>query len=139
MQIKLAVKKTLMTIKSALPIILGVLMLISLLNPIFQKYYPLIFTGNYFIDPVLGAIGGSIAFGIPITAYVAGGELLTSGVSLLAVAAFVLAWTTVGLAMIPFEAKFLGKKLAYYRNGINFLGAIIISTLTILTLKLLGL
>lgn len=114
-------------------------MLINLLNPIFQKYYPLIFTGNFLLDPLIGAIGGSISFGIPITAYVVGGELLTRGVSLLAVTAFIMAWTTVGIAMIPLEIKFLGKKFAILRNFINFFIAIIISILTILTLKLLNL
>ena len=110
--LKTAAKKTLNSLKIAIPIILGILMLISIVNPIFQKYYPQLFTGNYFLDPLLGAVGGSIAFGIPITAYVAGGELLESGVSLLAVTAFILAWTTVGLSMIPLEIKFLGKKFA---------------------------
>ncbi|MFW6283485.1 MAG: hypothetical protein ACOC1P_05540 [Minisyncoccales bacterium] len=135
--LKTAASTTWKTIKLAIPMITGILMLIHLLNPLFQKYYPLLFTGNYFIDPLIGAIGGSIAFGIPITAYVAGGELLKSGVSLLAVTAFVLAWTTVGLAMLPLEIKFLGKKIAFYRNGVNFVMAILISILTILTLNFL--
>ncbi len=34
--------------------ILGILFLISLLNPLFQEYYPKIFTGSYFLDPILG-------------------------------------------------------------------------------------
>ena len=135
--LKTAAKKTLNSLKIAIPIILGILMLISIVNPIFQKYYPQLFTGNYFLDPLLGAVGGSIAFGIPITAYVAGGELLESGLSLLAVTAFILAWTTVGLSMIPLEIKFLGKKFALYRNGLNFIIAIVISVLTILTINLI--
>lgn len=135
--LKIAALKTWKTIKLAIPMIIGILMLIHLLNPLFQKYYPMLFTGNYFFDPLIGAIGGSIAFGIPLTAYVAGGELLNSGVSLLAVTAFVLAWTTVGLAMLPLEIKFLGKKIAFYRNGANFVIAILISILTILTLSLI--
>ena len=135
--LKTAFLKTLNTIKIAIPMIIGILMLIHLLNPLFQSYYPMLFTGNYFLDPFIGAIAGSIAFGIPVTAYVAGGELLNSGVSLIAVTAFVLTWTTVGLAMLPLEIKFLGKKIAFYRNGANFVMAILISILTILTLNFL--
>ncbi|MGD9275915.1 MAG: hypothetical protein PVJ67_01965 [Candidatus Pacearchaeota archaeon] len=136
--IKESAKKTFRVLKMATPIILGILLLLNILNPLFQKYYPLIFTGNYFLDPLIGALGGSIAFGIPFTAYITGGELLKSGVSLLAVAAFVIAWTTVGIAMLPLEIKFLGKKFAILRNTVNFVLAIIISTLTILTLHLLN-
>ncbi len=32
--------------------------------------------------------------------------------SLIAVTAFILTWTTVGLLMLPLESKFLGKKFA---------------------------
>jgi len=121
---KQAIVKTLNTFKISFPIIIGILMLISMLNPLFQKYYPKIFTGNYFIDPLIGAVGGSIAFGIPITSYIAGGELLENGVSLLAVTAFMLAWTSVGVAMIPIETASLGRKFAIIRNSVNFVASI---------------
>lgn len=125
--------KALRTFRISIPMIIGILLLISLMNPIISNYYGVIFTGNYFLDPILGAITGSIAFGIPITAYVVGGKLLDSGVSLLAVTAFIMAWTTVGLAMLPLEIKFLGKKFAITRNVLNFFLAIFIAVLTILT------
>lgn len=132
---KKALRKTIGTIKISLPIIIGVLLLISLLNEIFGGEYAKIFTGNYFLDPFLGAVLGSVSFGIPITSYVAGGELLKEGVSLLAVTAFVLAWTTVGIAMLPIEIESLGKKFALVRNSLNFVSAIVIAVLTIATLK----
>jgi len=135
--LKKAAFKTGNTLKIAIPMIIGILMLIYILNPLFQKYYPMLFTENYILDPFIGAIAGSIAFGIPVTAYVAGGELLNSGVSLLAVTAFVLTWTTVGLAMLPLEIKFIGKKIAFYRNSLNFILAIIISIFAILTLNII--
>lgn len=134
--LKEALRKTYANFKIAIPMILGILLLINLLNPLFQKFYPLFFTGNYLIDSFIGALLGSIAFGMPLTAYIAGGELLQSGISLIAVTAFILTWTTVGLAMIPLELKFLGKKFAIYRNLMNFFLGILISILVILTLKL---
>jgi hypothetical protein len=111
-------------------------MFISLVNPLLQNYYTTVFTDNYFLDPIIGAIIGSISFGIPIISYVTGEELLNNGVSLLAVTAFILAWTTVGIVMLPLESSTLGKKFAISRNLLNFFTAIIVSILTILTLQL---
>ncbi|HMB66081.1 MAG TPA: hypothetical protein VKO42_04345 [Patescibacteria group bacterium] len=134
-----SLRKTINNMKTAIPMIIGVLLLVNLLNPLFQKFYPKIFTGNYFLDPFLGALGGSVSFGIPLTSYVAGGELLAGGVSLLAVTAFILAWTTVGLAMLPLEIIYLGKRFAIWRNVVNFFFSIIVAILTIITLNFLGL
>lgn len=132
---KIAFQKTLQTLKISFPIVIGILMLISILNPLFEKYYPQIFTGNYFIDPLIGAIAGSVSFGIPVASYVAGGELIKEGVSLLAVAAFILSWSTVGVIMLPLEISNLGKKFAIWRNSLNFVISIVIAILTIITLK----
>ena len=115
----------------------GILLLINLLSPFLKNYYATIFTGNYFLDPLIGALVGSISFGIPITSFIISGELLKEGVSLLAVSAFILTWSTVGVAMLPLEISFLGKRFAIYRNLINFLFGIIIAILTILTLNLI--
>lgn len=134
-----SLRKTINNMKTAIPMIIGVLLLVNLLNPLFQKFYPKIFTGNYFLDPLLGALGGSVSFGIPLTSYVAGGELLAGGVSLLAVTAFILAWTTVGLVMLPLEIIYLGKRFAIWRNVVNFFFSIIVAILTIVTLNFLGL
>ena len=136
--VSIAAKKTYSTIKVAIVIMAGVLMFISFFNPFLEKYYPQIFTGNFLIDPIIGAIAGSIAFGIPITAYITGGELLKAGVSLLAVTAFILAWTTVGVAILPLEIKFLGKKFALWRNGVTFVLSIIIAILTYFVLGVIG-
>jgi len=134
---KIAFQKTFQTIKISFPIIIGILMLISILNPLFERYYSKIFTGNYFIDPLIGAVAGSVSFGIPIVSYVTGGELLKEGVSLLAVTAFILAWSTVGIMFMPLEISNLGKKFAFWRNSLNFASSIVIAILTIITLKII--
>jgi len=132
---KNALIKTLQNLKTSIPIVIGVLMLLNILNPLVQKYYPKIFTGNYFFDPLLGAIGGTVSFGVPVASYVIGGELLKEGVSLLAVTAFMLSWSTVYFIMLPLEITYLGKRFAILRNSINFVTSIVIAILTILTLK----
>lgn len=113
----------------------GILLLISMINVLSNGTYSNIFTGSKFLDPLIGALAGSLSFGIPITSYVVGGELRTQGVGLLAVTAFILSWTTVGVAMLPLEAKFFGFKFALYRNIINFVFSIIVAILTVTTLN----
>jgi hypothetical protein len=137
MSLKQSLFNTLQVFKAFMPVMIGLLLLINLLNVCFRDYYTDIFTGNPIFDPLIGTIAGSISFGIPVTSYIVGGELLEDGVSLLAVTAFVMAWTTVGLAMLPLEATFFGKRFAIVRNSINFFFSIIIAILTIYTLKVL--
>ena len=131
-----AILKTVQSFKTSLPIMIGILLLINLINLFAKDYYPNLFTGNLIWDPLIGALAGSFSFGIPITSYIVGGELLKEGISLLAITAFIMSWSTVGIAMLPLEAKFLGRRFAFVRNGLNFIFAIVISILVILTLNL---
>jgi len=124
------------TLKTSLPIMIGILLLINLINIFAEDYYSKLFTGNLILDSLIGALAGSFSLGIPITSYIVGGELLKEGISLIAITAFIMTWTTVGIAMLPLEAKFLGKRFALIRNILNFIFAIIISILVILTLSL---
>jgi len=137
MPVKQSVVNTIQVFKTFMPVMIGLLLFINLLNTCFRDYYTDIFSGNPVLDPLIGTIAGSISFGIPVTSYIVGGELLEDGVSLLAVTAFIMAWTTVGFAMLPLEATFFGKRFAITRNVINFFFAIIIAILTIYTLKVL--
>jgi uncharacterized membrane protein YraQ (UPF0718 family) len=136
-KIKKALRQTVNNFKMALPIMIGVFLLLSLISPFIKKYSATIFSGNIILDPLIGSLAGSISFGIPITSYIAGGELLGSGVNLMAVTAFMLAWTTVGIAMLPLEISTLGKKFAITRNIVNFLFSIIIAILAVATLNII--
>jgi hypothetical protein len=79
-----------------------------------------------------------VAAGHPLASYVLGGELLTEGVSLLAVTALIVSWVTVGVVQLPAEALLLGRRFAIYRNLICYFFAIAISFLTVYTLRLIG-
>ena len=131
-------KNSFETLKSALPIMGGVLLMVSFLNIFLTKYYSQIFTNNSFTDPLIGNIAGSLSFGIPVTSYIIGGELLDEGVSLMTITAFIMSWTTVGVLMLPLESKFLGKKFAVIRNSINFIFSMIIAVLTVYTISFLN-
>ncbi len=135
---KQALLKTLSNLKIALPMIGGIFLLVNLVNPLFTGLYNKLFTGNFIIDPLAGAMAGSISFGIPLTSYVIGGELLKQGVSLIAITAFLLTWSTVGVVMLPLEAKYLGRRFAVIRNAVNFLMSIIIAIITVISVNLLN-
>ncbi len=137
MNLKQAIIKSLATIKNMLPILIGTLLLVSLLSNIFKDTYKNIFVWNIFFDSIIGALAGSISFGIPATSYIIWKELIEVGISLIPITAFLLAWSTVWIVMLPLEASFLGKKFAIYRNLLNFIFAIIISILTVFTLNFL--
>jgi uncharacterized membrane protein YraQ (UPF0718 family) len=120
-------------IKMSVPILLGVLLLIGVLNTLVPKeFFARIFTGNKALDPLIGALFGSIAAGNPLTSYLIGGELLKNGISLVAVLAFIVSWVTVGTIQLPAESLMLGRKFALLRNGISLLMAIAIAILTVL-------
>jgi len=127
MDIKQAIRQAGKMLWRAFPLILGTIILVSIINVIIPKsFYSLIFQGNY-LDPVIGAVAGSILAGNPVTSYILGGEFLNNGISLIAVTAFILAWVTVGIIQLPAESFLLGKKFAIIRNIISFILAIIAS------------
>ena len=135
---KKAFIQTVNSFKSSLPILIGVLMLVSLAIVVIPKdFYTKVFTGNYFFDPFIGAVLGSIASGNPLTSYIIGGELIQKEIGLIAVTAFVLSWVTVGIIQLPAEILMLGKKFAITRNVVSFISAIIVSILVVGTLNFL--
>lgn len=130
--------KTLHSFVNILPIIAGMLLLTSwvmLLMP--DTLATELFTGNGFVDTLLGAGIGSIAVGHPLVSYILGGESLDAGVSLLAVTAFIVSWVTVGVVQLPAEILYFGKRFALYRNAFSFFAAIGVAFLTAFSLRLL--
>lgn len=139
MDYRKSARKTINSFVQMLPILIGVLLLLSLVNAAIPvEYYAGLFTGNIFIDPFLGATFGSIAGGNPITSYIIGGELVAVHISITAVTAFILAWVTVGLISLPAEIDLLGRRFAISRNLLSFIFSIIIAILVEFTLLSIG-
>ena len=139
MDIRTSARKTYRSMLQVIPQVFGILLLVSLfLTVVPTKWYGTVFSGHPVGDPLLGAALGSIAAGNPVTSYVIGGELLTTGISLTAVTAFIAAWVTVSVINLPVEMHVLGRRFAIARNLSGFLFAIIIAILTGVTLHLLG-
>lgn len=130
-----ALKTAIRRFLSVLPIVAGVLLLIELVNPFLMPLYPRIFSGSVWLDPLFAAVAGSISFGIPVIAYLVGESVLKAGVPLMAVIAFVMAWTTVGVPMLPLEISFLGRRFALVRNAVNFVLAIALAIIASLILS----
>ena len=131
--------KALKSFGVALPVLLGVILLIGLFKIyVSPQLISSVFTGELFRDTVLGSVIGSISAGNPITSYIVGGELLKEGVSLFAVTAFIAAWVTVGVIQLPAEAFILGKRFALTRNVLSFILAILVAIATVVTLRVIA-
>jgi len=117
---------------ASLPVLIGVVLLLGLFRVnVSPQLISSIFSGNFFRDIIISSVIGSISAGNPITSYIIGAELLKEGVSLFAVAAFIVAWVTVGVIQFPAEAAILGKRFALKRNLISFVLAIPVSLATV--------
>ena len=137
-KLKQAIIKSAKAMYKSLPVLVGVILLVSLANALIPKsVYSYLFSKNIFFDSVIGSALGSILAGNPITSYILGGELLNQGVSLVAVTAFIVAWVTVGIVQLPAEIMLLGKKFAITRNITAFIFAIIVALLTVTIMGLL--
>jgi uncharacterized membrane protein YraQ (UPF0718 family) len=116
-----------------LPALCGVILLISMLSVLVPKTaYSAMFSGNAFLDPLIGAGLGSVMAGNAVTSYVLGGEFLALGISLVAVTAFIISWVTVGIVQLPAEILMLGRRFAITRNVMSFVLSIIIAIIVVL-------
>ncbi len=127
---RLALVKTLANFAGMVPILLGMLLLISLLLTLFPEAISArLFGHGLVLDTVLGAVYGGIAIGQPMISYVLGGELLGAGVGLAAVTALIVSWVSVGVIHLPAEAMMAGHRFAMIRNGLAFMAAIAVGLL----------
>ena len=118
-----------------LPILVGVILLVSLASTLIPKSaFTKLFSMNLLLDPFIGAALGSILAGNPITSYIIGGEFLTLGISLIAIIAFLVSWVTVGIVQLPAEIMMLGKKFSITRNILSFIFSIMVAIITVLIL-----
>ena len=119
--------KTWKSFRFSLPIIFAVLLVVAFIqSAVPEDFYSKIFTGNIILDPIIGAVFGSISLGNPIVSYVIADGLLKNGVSLVAITAFIVSWVSVGIIQLPAESFYLGKRFALVRNIASFIGAILI-------------
>lgn len=120
----------------ALPIMIGVLLLVSLIpNLVPKDMLSLLFRGNLLIDPFIAAALGSVLAGNPVNSYIIGGEFLNLGISIVAVSAFLVSWVTVGIIQLPAETMMLGKRFGVKRNILSFVFSIAVAIITTIIMR----
>jgi len=120
-----------------LPMILGVVGLVGLFQTLITpEFLSSFFTGNVLWDTLVGTIAGGVAAGQAMVSYIIGGELLKEGISMYAVAAFVLSWVTLGVVQLPLEVEVLGLRFTVIRNILAFIFTIVIAIATVWTVGL---
>ncbi len=136
--LRICLKKSLISFASMMPMIIGVVALVAMMQTLVpQEKLVSFFTGNQFIDTLIGTACGAVAVGNPIVSYLLGGELLIQGVSLYAVSAFILAWVTLGFIQIPMEVAAFGTRFTLIRNLLAIIATLTVAILTSLTVGLL--
>ena len=121
------------------PMILGIILAIGFFQAfVTEEMLTSIFSGNPFVDTLLGTVLGGVSVGQPVASYIIGGELKDGGVSMYAVTAFILAWVTLGIVQLPLEVALFGRRFALVRNLLGFLFVLLISAATVETLRFLA-
>lgn len=121
------------------PLLLGVIGLVGLFQVLVSpKMLASLFQGNPIIDTLVGTLTGAVAAGNPIVSYLIGGELLSQGISLYAVSAFILSWVTLGFIQLPAEVEVFGGRFTLYRNMLTFVFTMLIAAVTTLTLQVVS-
>ncbi len=121
-----SLKNATLGIVAILPMMLGIVGLVGIFRAfITREMLASLFTGEAVHDTLIGTFAGMIAVGQALVSYVLGGELLGQGVSLYAVAAFILAWVTLGVVQLPLEAEVFGVRFTLLRNLLAFLFTIV--------------
>ncbi|WP_456429962.1 permease [Nitratifractor sp.] len=121
-----SLKNAALGIAAILPMMLGIVGLVGVFRAfITREMLASLFTGHAVHDTLIGTLAGMIAVGQALVSYVLGGELLGQGVSLYAVAAFILAWVTLGVVQLPLEAEVFGIRFTLLRNLLAFLFTIV--------------
>ena len=80
-----------------------------------------------FTGMLLVGAAGAVIYIPSLLAFPLAASLLESGASISAVAAFITTLTMIGAITLPIEIKEMGKEIAFLRNGLSFVIAIIIA------------
>lgn len=117
-------KQSLMGFWTNVPILLGVILLIS----IFQQYLSFDFLthiDNQFLAAFVANVLWSISTGNPINSYIIAIGIGNLGLYTFIISVFLITWVTVGIVQLPAESFYFGKKYAITRNLLAFIFAFV--------------
>lgn len=124
-------KKGAMQFLRLLPTLLTVIILVSMAMFFIPEKVLLTYFGDQagILGYLSAAIVGSVSLIPGFISFPLAGMLHESGVGYGVIALFITTLKMVGVITIPLEAKYFGMKVTLIRNGLSFLGAIIIGTI----------
>ena len=124
-------KKGAMQFLKLLPTLLTVIILVSVALFFTPEKMLLKYFGDQagILGYVMAAGVGSVSLIPGFISYPLAGMLLESGVSYGILALFITTLKMVGTLTIPVEAKYFGMKVTLMRNGLSFLGAMVIGVI----------
>ncbi|HHD75871.1 MAG TPA: permease [Campylobacterales bacterium] len=118
-----------------LPMLLGVIGLIGMMQTyITPDMLSKLFGYGLLADIGTGTVMGAISSGNPAVSYIIADELLTQGVTLYAVSAFILSWVTLGIVQLPAEASVFGVRFTVYKNVLTLISTLLVAYFTVITL-----
>jgi uncharacterized membrane protein YraQ (UPF0718 family) len=125
------IKKGLKMFFNILPAFLNILIAVSIFLFLIPNETIVRYLGKEtgFGGILVASLVGSVALIPGFVSYPLAAILLRQGASYSVVAAFVTTLMMVGVITFPLEAKFFGKRVAFIRNALSFIGAIIIALL----------
>jgi len=136
---KKALKKAIMSLISMMPILLGVIGLIGIMQTyITPNMLSKLFGHGMVADIGTGTFMGAISSGNPTVSYIIAKELLGQGITLYAVTAFILAWVTLGIVQLPAETSVFGLRFTLYKNILTLFSTILVAYFTVMTLQVLA-
>jgi uncharacterized membrane protein YraQ (UPF0718 family) len=126
---KQAVKKAWKSFENVLPQFLGIIFIIGLtlaiLNP--EVISSIIGAESGVFGVLVSAVVGSITLMPTFVAFPTADMLLKNGAGYAQVGALVSTLTLVGVVTYSLEAKYIGKKAAFYRNFLAFLFSFVVA------------
>lgn len=125
------IKKGFMMFKNiALPFI-NILILISVALYLVPPNLIVQYLGGQtgFLGIAIAAIAGSITLIPGFISYPIAATLIRAGASYAVVATFMTTLMMVGVITFPLETKYFGKKVAFLRNALNFITAVVLGML----------
>ncbi|MGM0532061.1 MAG: permease [Bacteroidota bacterium] len=124
-------KKGAMQFLKLLPTLLSVIILVSIAMHFIPEKTLIQYFGDQagMLGYLLAAVTGSISLIPGFISYPLAGMLVESGVGYGVIALFITTLKMVGILTIPLEAKYFGMKVTLMRNGLSFIGAIVIGTI----------
>ena len=124
----LGVKRGVRMFWNTLPMLLATLAIVSFLLAAVSPQTLSRALGGGGVWPFIAALlVGSVALIPGFVAYPLAAVLRSNGASTAVLAAFITTLMMVGIMTLPLEAKFFGRRVALIRNGLAFLGAVVIA------------